>query len=107
MSYYGNNKKLSDHSPNYGSIDSSVSDVVAMNSSIKSWLYGDVFKKPAEMVMCGPTFYGGLGVLSGKYRAQAALIRSFRTTLEAKCSLLRETRFVELHESLQRVFYQM
>ena len=30
-----------------------------------------------------------------------------RTTLEAKCSLLRETRFVELHQSLQRVLYQV
>ena len=30
-----------------------------------------------------------------------------RATLEPKCSLLRETRFVEVHQSLQRVLYQM
>ena len=59
------------------SIDLRVADVVAVNSSIKSWLYGDMFKKPPEMVMCRHTSYGGLGVLSVKYIAQAALIRSF------------------------------
>ena len=59
------------------SIDLRVADVIAVNSSIKSWLYGDMFQKPPEMVMCRPTSYGGLGVLSVKYIAQAALIRSF------------------------------
>ena len=62
------------------SIDLRVADIVAVNSSIKSWLYGDMFEKPAEMVMCRPTSYGGLGVLSVKYRAQATLIRSFIET---------------------------
>ena len=62
------------------SIDLRVADVVAVNSSIKSWLYGDMFEKPAEMVMCRPLSYGGLGMLSVKYRAQAALIRSFIET---------------------------
>ena len=39
-----------------------------------------MFEKPSEQVMCRPTSYGGLGVISVKNRAQAALIRSFMET---------------------------
>ena len=62
------------------SVDLRMSDVLAINSSVKSWLYSDMFEKPSEQVMCRPTSYGGLGVISVKNRAQAALIRSFMET---------------------------
>ena len=45
-----------------GSVDLRVGDINAINSSIKSWLYADLFEKPSEMVMCRPAPYGGLGV---------------------------------------------
>ena len=63
-----------------GSVDLRVADIGAVNSSIKSWLYSDMFEKPSEIVMCRPTKYGGLGVQSVKYRAQACLIRTFMET---------------------------
>ena len=62
------------------SVDLRVADITAVNSSVKSWLYGDMFEKPSEIVMCRPTTHGGLGVQSVKYRAQAALIRTFMET---------------------------
>ena len=62
------------------SVDLRVVDIGAMNSSIKSWLYSDMFEKPSEMIMCRPTNYGGLGVHSVKYRAEACLIRTFMET---------------------------
>ena len=62
------------------SVDLRVADITAINSSVKSWLYGDMFEKPSEIVMCRPTSYGGLGVQSVKFRAQAALIRTFMET---------------------------
>ena len=60
-----------------GSIDLRVSDISAINSSIKSWLYADLWEKPSEAVMCRPASYGGLGVTSVKYKAMAVLIQSF------------------------------
>ena len=51
------------------SVDLRMSDVLAINSSVKSWLYSDMFEKPSEQVMCRPTSYGGLGVISVKNRA--------------------------------------
>ena len=63
-----------------GSVDLRVADINAINSSVKSWLYGDMFEKPPEMVMCRPTSNGGLGVHSVKFRAQALLIRTFMET---------------------------
>ena len=62
------------------SVDLRVGDISAINSSVKSWLYGDMFEKPSEIVMCRPTTQGGLGVQSVKHRAQAALIRTFMET---------------------------
>ena len=62
------------------SVDLRVADISAINSSVKSWLYGDMFEKPSEIIMCRPTSYGGLGVQSVKFRAQAALIRTFMET---------------------------
>ena len=57
------------------SVDLRVADVTAITSSVKSWLYADMFEKPSEVVMFRPPSYGGLGVMSPKYRATACLIR--------------------------------
>ena len=62
------------------SVDLRVTDISAINSSVKSWLYADILEKPSEAVMCRPTLYGGLGVHSVKFKAQAALIRTFMET---------------------------
>ena len=55
-------------------------DISTINSSIKSWLYADLYEKPSEAIMCRPTNYGGLGVQSVRYRSQAMLIRTFMET---------------------------
>ena len=62
------------------SVDLRVADITAITSNVKSWLYCDMFEKPSETVMIRPTSYGGLGVLSPKYKALASLIRSFLET---------------------------
>ena len=62
------------------SVDLRVADITAINSSVRSWLYGDMFEKPSEVVMCRPVSIGGLGVLAVKHRANAALIRTFMET---------------------------
>ena len=61
-------------------VDLRLSDISAINSSVKSWLYADMLEKPSEAVMCRPTLHGGLGVQSIKFRAQAGLIRTFMET---------------------------
>ena len=61
-------------------MDLRVSDLSAINSSVKSWLYADLLEKPSESVMCRPASHGGLGVASVKYKAQAILIRTFLET---------------------------
>ena len=63
-----------------GSVDLRVSDLSAISSSVKSWLYADLLEKPSESVMCRPATNGGLGVASVKYKAQAILIRTFLET---------------------------
>ena len=63
-----------------GSVDLRVGDINTINSSLKSWLYADLFEKPSEMVMCRPASYGGLGVSSVKFKAMAALIQTFMET---------------------------
>ena len=63
-----------------GTADLRVSDISAINSSVKSWLYADLLEKPSEAVMCRPTSYGGLGVTSVKFKAQAILIKTFLET---------------------------
>ena len=63
-----------------GSVDMRAGDISAINSSLKSWLYADLYEKPAETVMCRPASYGGLGVTSVKSKAQAVLIRTFLET---------------------------
>ena len=56
------------------SVDLRVGDITAISSSIKSWLYANLFEKPSEGVMCRPISYGP------KFRALACLIRSFLKT---------------------------
>ena len=58
-------------------VDLRVGDISKITSSIKSFLYQDQFEKPEEIVMYRPTSYGGLGVMDVKYRALAALIKTF------------------------------
>ena len=62
------------------SVDLRVGDVGAITKCVKSWIYADMFEKPAEDIMFRPASYGGLGVISPKYRALACLIRSFLET---------------------------
>ena len=61
-------------------VDLRVADIMSINSSVKSWLYANMLEKPSEMIMCRPVKFGGLGVLSVKYRAQACLIKTFIET---------------------------
>ena len=63
-----------------GSVDLRVSDLSAISSSVKSWLYADLLEKPSEAVMCRPASHGGLGLTSVKFKAQAILIRTFLET---------------------------
>ena len=37
-----------------GSVDLRVGDISAINSSVKSWIYADLYEKPSEAVMCRP-----------------------------------------------------
>ena len=57
-----------------------MADTTAINSSVKSWLYADLWEKPSESVMCRPASYGGLGVASVKHKGQAVLIKTFLET---------------------------
>ena len=63
-----------------GSVDLRVGDIFAINSSVNSWLYADLFEKPSEAVMCRPPSYGGLGVASVNYKVQAILIKTILET---------------------------
>ena len=58
-------------------VDLRAGDIAKITSSIKSFLYQDQFEKPEEMVIYRPAINGGLGVLNVKYRALAALIKTF------------------------------
>ena len=46
-----------------GSINLRVSDINTINSSVKSWLYQDLFEKPGEVVLYRSSEDGGLGLL--------------------------------------------
>ena len=63
-----------------GTVDLRVSDISAINSAVKSWLYADLLEKPSEAIMCRPAPAGGLGVTSVKFKALAILIRTFLET---------------------------
>ena len=61
-------------------VDLRVCDTKAIMSSCKSWLYQDMFEKPAETVLHRPPHYGGLGLHSPKYKALAGFISTFLQT---------------------------
>ena len=63
-----------------GSVDLREGDISTINSSVKSWLYADLYEKPSEAVMCRPAHFGGLGVFSVRYKGLANLIRTFLET---------------------------
>ena len=58
-------------------VDLRVCDISSITSSVKSWLYADTLEKPSELVLFRPISYGGLGMMSPKYKALAILIRTF------------------------------
>ena len=58
-------------------------DVNKIHSSVKSWLYADQFLKPEEMFILRPASFGGLGMHHVKFKALAALTRTF---LETACN---------------------
>ena len=60
-----------------GSVNFRESDFKAINSSIKKWLYSDLFFKPEEMVLLRKIKDGGLGLTSCKHKSLAYLIKSF------------------------------
>ena len=64
-------------------VDLRLMDVNKIHSSVKSWLYADQFLKPEEMVMFRPASYGGLEIHHVKFKALAALTRTF---LETACN---------------------
>ena len=59
-------------------------DIMAINSTIKSWLYQDMLEKPNELVLYRGTKDGGLGLLNVEIRALACLIKSFLETAADK-----------------------
>ena len=61
-------------------VDLRVCDIKKMTSSVKSWLYQDMFAKPEEMVIHCPHHYGGLGLHSIKHKAMAGYITTFLQT---------------------------
>ena len=52
-------------------------DITAINSSIKKWLYADLFIKPEERVLTRSIHKGGLGLTSLRHKALACQIRTF------------------------------
>ena len=60
-----------------GSVNFRENDFKAINSSVKKWLYSDLFFKPEEMVLFRKISDGGLGLTSCKHKSLAFLIKSF------------------------------
>ena len=61
-------------------VDLRLLDITAINSKVKSWLYGDLLLKPEEMILFRPPCQGGLGLINIKIRSQACLIKTFLET---------------------------
>ena len=61
-------------------VDIREQDINKIHSSTKSWFYADQLLKPEEIVMFRPASYGGLEVQNVKYKALAALTRTFLKT---------------------------
>ena len=53
------------------------SDLVAINSSIKKWIYADLLFKPEEMVLFRNVKDGGLALVSCKFKSLAFRIKTF------------------------------
>ena len=62
------------------SVDLRVADITAIQNSVKSWLYADLWEKPSEAVLHRSVTFGGLGLTSVKHKALAMLIRNFMET---------------------------
>ena len=60
-----------------GSVNLREGDFKSINSSLKKWLYSDLFFKPEEIVLYRKVKDGGLGLTSSKHKSLAYLIKSF------------------------------
>ena len=60
-----------------GSVNLRESDFISINSSIKKWLYSDLFFKPEEMVLFRQVKHGGLALTSCRHKSLAFLIKTF------------------------------
>jgi len=60
-----------------GSVNLRESDLNSINSSIKKWLYSDLFFKPEEMVLFRQVKHGGLALTSCRHKSLAFLIKTF------------------------------
>ena len=60
-----------------GCVNLRESDFKVVNSSVKKWLYADLFFKPEEMVLFRKVGDGGLGLTSCRHKSLAHLIRTF------------------------------
>jgi hypothetical protein len=54
-----------------------VTDISAITSSVKKWLYADLLRKPEEMILHRPVSQGGLGLVSVRLKSLACLLRTF------------------------------
>ena len=62
------------------SVDLRVSDVKAISSACKGWLYQDMLEKPSELLLHRPVEEGGLGLHHLQSIALASLINTFLQT---------------------------
>ena len=63
-----------------GVVDLRVSDVTAITSKLKSYVYQDLYQKPSEVMFYRRVEEGGLGLLHVQSKAQAHLISTFLQT---------------------------
>ena len=62
-----------------------MADVKKISSEIKSWLFADQLEYPEEIILYRKRSDGGLSLLHVKYKAMAAMARSFfKTSLNPK-----------------------
>ena len=59
---------------------SAISDVTALTSACKGWLYQDMFEKPSELVLYRRREEGGLGLHNIRCKSLASLICTFLQT---------------------------
>ena len=80
-----------------GAINIKVKDTASCHSTIKSWIYRDLFEKPSEKVLFRSITEGGLGLVHIGIKCQSELIRTFLET-----SIHPRFRHNLLHEILYR-----